>query len=268
MSSLTNQQVNQSYQGLIKLADSSTGITSSVQAVQDGLGNNTGLLIGTDYLGGSSLVPVYPTQRQKGGAGIATGAGTAMNAGSHGLVQSVLFYDKGNISYSSITFAIGTISSTQDTYEFAIYDGQVCPTAGFQPKIRLTAPLSATSADTTTTGLYTYAFSSDLVIEKGGFYFLLFRVTNPGAVAPTTRFRNPLNTIESAQFANNMLGVVLDYGGTCFPNVFRAGTGSAVGQLYGGLSSPLQASYSVNDMENGVSSTNQSLGGFVLNPVI
>jgi hypothetical protein len=268
MSSLTNQQVNQSYQGLIKLADSSTGITSSVQAVQDGLGNNTGLLIGTDYIGGSSLAPVYPVQRQKGGAGIAQGAGSAMNAGAQGLVQSVLFYDRGNISYSSITFGIGTISSTQDTYEFAIYDGQICPTAGFQPKTQLTSPLSATSADTTTTGLYTYAFSSDLVIEKGGFYYLLFRVTNPGAVAPTMRFRNPVNSAEQCQFANNMLGVVLEYGGTCFPNVFRGGNSPNIGQLYGGLSSPLQASYSVGTMETAVSSTNQTLGGFVLNPVI
>ena len=45
MSTLTGQQINQTYKGLLKLDDSSTGITQNLQAIQDGLGNNTGLQI-------------------------------------------------------------------------------------------------------------------------------------------------------------------------------------------------------------------------------
>ena len=40
MGQLTNQYVSQSYQGLLKLADSTTGVTATLQSVQDGLGNN------------------------------------------------------------------------------------------------------------------------------------------------------------------------------------------------------------------------------------
>ena len=203
----------------------------------------------------------------KGGTGIATGAGTAFNSGSHGLLQSVLFYDRGNIPYSSITFGIGTVSSTQDTVEFAIYDGQFCETEGYQPKDALTPFITITSADTVTTGLYTYNLTG-LTLDKGGFYFLCFRITNPGSVAPTFRFRNPNNSSAASQFAGTILGTVLDYGGTCFPNPFRAGTGQNIGQLYGGLSGAMQTSYSCADWITGTSSTNQSLGGFVLNPVI
>jgi hypothetical protein len=40
MGQLTNQYVSQSYQGLLKLEDSSNGVTATLQNVQDGLGNN------------------------------------------------------------------------------------------------------------------------------------------------------------------------------------------------------------------------------------
>ena len=43
MSALTGNNVKDTYQGLLKLANSATGITSNLQYVQDGLGNNTPL---------------------------------------------------------------------------------------------------------------------------------------------------------------------------------------------------------------------------------
>ena len=267
MSNLTGQQINQSFQGLLKLADSSTGITTSLQAVQDGLGNDTGLKIGTDYLGGASLVSSFQVQGMKGGAGMSTGAGTAFATNSHGRLNSVLFYDRGDIPYSSITFGIGTVSSTQDTYDFAIYDAQFCPTAGYQPKDALTPIITVSSADTVTTGLYTYNLTG-LTFDKGGFYFMCFRATNPTSVTPTFRFRTVNGTTIVSTIAGQYLGYVLDFGGTCFPNPYRAGTGGNSGQFYSGITGSMQTSYSVNDMENGVSSTNQSIGGFVLNPVI
>lgn len=42
MGTLTGQQINNTYDGLLKLSDSTTGITSTFQAIEDGLGNNTG----------------------------------------------------------------------------------------------------------------------------------------------------------------------------------------------------------------------------------
>lgn len=269
MSSLTSQQINNSYQGLLKLADSTTGITSSLQSIQDGLGNDTGLVIGTDYLGGSGIVScIRPQARGAGGAGMAAGTGTAFGSGSVNLLQSLLFYDRGDVLYSSITFGVGTVSSTQDEMSFAIYDGQYAGTAGYQPKDRITEILTITSAQTASTGLYTYNFSANTSFEKGGYYFLCFVVTNPGSVAPTVRLRTANNGTTASQIAGTLLGFVLDYAGTCYPNVFKAGTQQTIGQLYGGISGSLQNSYDVATLESGVSATNQNLGGFVLNPVI
>jgi hypothetical protein len=50
MSNLTGQQINQTYPGLLNLETSTTGITENLQAIQDGLGNNTGLRIATNQL--------------------------------------------------------------------------------------------------------------------------------------------------------------------------------------------------------------------------
>ena len=50
MSTLTGQQINLTYPGLLNLETSTTGITSNPQQIQDGLGNNTGIKIATNYL--------------------------------------------------------------------------------------------------------------------------------------------------------------------------------------------------------------------------
>ena len=269
MSSLSSQQINDSYQGLLKLADSTTGITSTLQSVQDGLGNDTGLVIGTDYLGGSGIVScVRPEPKGGGGPGITSGTGTSFGAGSINLLQSLLFYDRGGVSYSSITFGVGTVSSTQDEIQFAIYDGQYAGTAGYQPKERITEILTIPSGNTSTTGLYTYNFSANTSFEKGGYYFLCFVVTNPTSAAPTVRLRTPIQATTQGTFAGMMLGFVLGAGGTAYSCAFNAGTTTQIGQLYGAISGALVDSYSVATLESGVSQTAQSNGGFVLNPVI
>ena len=55
MSTLTGQQINLTYPGLLNLETSTTGITSSFQQIQDGLGNNTGLTIRQNQLQGGGL---------------------------------------------------------------------------------------------------------------------------------------------------------------------------------------------------------------------
>jgi hypothetical protein len=50
MSNLTGQAIQNTYDGLLNLQDSTTGITSSYQNIQDGLGNNTGAQIKQDGL--------------------------------------------------------------------------------------------------------------------------------------------------------------------------------------------------------------------------
>ncbi len=47
MGQLTNQYVSQSFQGLLKLEDSTTGVTGTLQYVQDGVGNNLPIQVST-----------------------------------------------------------------------------------------------------------------------------------------------------------------------------------------------------------------------------
>jgi hypothetical protein len=48
MGTLSGQTIQNTYDGLLKLEDSTNPITSSPQFIQDGLGNNTNMKIGTN----------------------------------------------------------------------------------------------------------------------------------------------------------------------------------------------------------------------------
>ena len=50
MSALTGNNVKDTYQGLLKLANSQTGVTGTLQYVQDGLGNNIPLQVSNTAL--------------------------------------------------------------------------------------------------------------------------------------------------------------------------------------------------------------------------
>ena len=270
MANLTSNQINQTYPGLLNLQTATTGITSSVQAIQDGLGNDTGLQIAENYLGGSSLQPFYQAQPNTTyGLGITSGVGTAFNSGSHNLLQSQVFYDPGVVVYSAITLAVGTITSTTDSVELGIYSSQVLQDGtGVQPKDRLVNLGSLNSTDLGTTGFKKIVFPSPMAFGKGGAHFLCFVITNPGAVAPTFRFRAQAATAGTyvVQLAS-MYGYVLEAGGTLYNNIFRAGTTQQLGQLYGGTTGALLASYGTGVGSTG-SSTAQSIPGFVLHTSI
>jgi hypothetical protein len=64
MGQLTNLYVSESYQGLIKLADSTTGVTGTLQYTQDGVGNNLPIQISTTQVNitGSLTVNGLPIQ--------------------------------------------------------------------------------------------------------------------------------------------------------------------------------------------------------------
>jgi hypothetical protein len=94
MSNLTGQQIQNTYEGLLNLEDSTTGITSNLQAIQDGLGNNTGARIATNFFTAPNvvnlnmnLIPDYM------GCGASAGVGTAHSANSQNRLQYNIFYD-------------------------------------------------------------------------------------------------------------------------------------------------------------------------------
>lgn len=269
MSSLTSTQINNTYPGLLKLANSTTGITSSIQSVEDGLGGDTGLKIKQDYIGGSSLVP-YPkadTTTMAYGIGVATsGAGTAFIAGSHNLLYSMFFYDRGNITYSAISYSIGTVSSTSDVVEMGIYNSQVTA-SGYQPKDLLVS-WTLSGSEVTTLGLAKKTLPSNLTLVEGGLYYLVYVITNPTVVTPTVRFRGSSAATTNGAINGILGGWVTDTTNAGYVNVNKVGVSLTSGQsYYSGINGPLQNSYAPATFVGTTSPTSSPVVGFVLHPV-
>jgi len=86
MSALTGNNVKDTYQGLLKLANSYTGVTGTLQYVQDGLGNNIPLQASNDTINftGNLLLNGSPITGQTGSSGTSGTSGTSGQAGSSG----------------------------------------------------------------------------------------------------------------------------------------------------------------------------------------
>ena len=101
MGQLTNLYVSQSYQGLLKLADSTTGVTSTLQSVQDGLGNNipikvsnttvqiTGSLIGTASYATQALSASWAPDSTDTGSLVTTASFNAFTSSIDGRVDAL-----------------------------------------------------------------------------------------------------------------------------------------------------------------------------------
>ena len=120
MSNLTGQQIKDTYDGLLNLQNSTTGITSTFQQIQDGLGNDTGLRIRQNQLQGGGLYSSTYLVPQFMGNSVQLAAGTQFAAGTQNIIQASPFYDSGVFSYSAMSFYVGTATSTSDTCEAAI----------------------------------------------------------------------------------------------------------------------------------------------------
>lgn len=185
MSNLTGQQINQTYPGLLNLATSTTGITSSFQAIQDGLGNNTGLSIKQNGLFGGGVLSYNQFQPQFMGSGYQLTGALQYAAGIQNTIIATPFYDNGIYSYSAITTYTSTITSTSDTVEYAIYSAQIINPFGLYPYQQI---VSGITADTTSTGAKTFVLPSNISMSGtgAGVYFLVYKISN-GGVQPTYR---------------------------------------------------------------------------------
>lgn len=186
MSTLTGAQIKDTYQGLLKLANSTTGITQSLQNVEDGLGNPTGLRISTNQLESENIVSFIPLKAQYYGPGFTNTAPQAYSAGIQNTIFDGLFIDSGNYAYSAITLNVVTATTSSDTFEMALYSAQMVNPLGIFPHAVI---VSGITADTTTTGLKTFVFPSEVSFSGygSGVYFAVFKISN-GGVTPTVRF--------------------------------------------------------------------------------
>lgn len=187
MSSLSGQTIQSSYQGLLKLADSSTGITTSLQAIQDGLGNNTGLKIATDQLEAPNVLSMVPLPGSYYGSGIGGDGTTPFPAGSQGKIYAYPFYDQGKFEYSAMTVWVSTATTVSDTIEAAFYTPQMINPNGIFPSEVVLSGISITTTGGTGTKLITFPTNLSFSGYGGGLFFFVWKFTS--ANNPNVRYR-------------------------------------------------------------------------------
>lgn len=266
MSTLTGQQIKDTYDGLLKLDDSTAGITASYQQIQDGLGNDTNTRISTQGILSPNIVNMNNLKPDYAGNGFVSGAGSVQPANTQNRVLYVPFYDPGVFSFSAISYQLGTLSSTSDVVSVAFYTAQQVPLCGVAPRDLIMSGITLDSFAPATTGVKTTILPSTLSFSGtgGGFYIAAFYISNAG-ITPTVRYGGPVIQIANQSYAYN-LGFYLN----------SAGTSLAVGQRLGSFSGNLsilnnlqfQTSYTPADISTNLSTTNTgSVIGFGLKTI-
>jgi hypothetical protein len=191
MANLTNQQIKDTYYGLLNLETATTGITSTYQQIQDGLGNNTNTRISTSGIISPNIVGMNNLKPDYGGLGFSTAASTPVATTQNKIVYE-LFYDPGVYSYSAISYNVGSATTTNDVMTMAFYTLQQVPLYGISPS---TLILSGITLTTNSTGVKTTTLPSTLSFSGtgGGWYVAAFIISNSG-VTPTTRLSTPILT--------------------------------------------------------------------------
>jgi hypothetical protein len=245
MGTLSGQTIQNTYDGLLKLEDSTNPITSSPQFIQDGLGNNTNMKIGTNIFSSSNTVPM-------GGEWIPEFVGpgyritaTAWNADTQNKILYYPFYDAGQFAYSAMTVSINSVSNNGTSLDLAFYDTQYIPGLGIAPKDLV---LSGISIASSVSGLTTVTFASNMSYSGtgGGFKCAVLKLSNSGA---TPNF----NITQDRQFSNNTFGYSQTTGyvtNTSTARVIGIRSANRIGDriLLTSLTD-FQTSYSANDIE-------------------
>jgi hypothetical protein len=259
MGTLTGQQIKDTYEGLLKLEDSTTGITSTYQPIQDGLGNNTGSRISTKGILSPNLPGFNNLKPDYMGLGFSPNPGTAP-ANSQNRTLYIPFYDTGLWSYSAISYNVNTITSTSDVVNAAIYTMQQVPTIGVAPKDLIMSGITLIS---NSTGLKTTTLPSTLSFSGTGGYYVMAVIISNGGVTPTIRYTPPNAFLNHNQSYATSLGLYLNVAGTSTNVGSRAQNLANANALFilNNLSS-FQTSYSTSDITTNISTSVGPGGGY------
>ena len=265
MGTLTGQQINNTYDGLLKLADSTTGITQSLQNIEDGLGNATGLRITIGQLESDNIPSFVPLKAQYYGPGFtATNIGQ-FGAGTQNIILASPFYDNGNYSYSALTLFTTTATSTSDTIELALYTSQMINPFGLYPH---TPIISGITADTTTTGQKTYVFPSNISMSGygAGVYWLVYKISN-GGVQPT--WRGGVGNLQGLVGINTIYGSIQSFTTNTYTSQpFRFNNTAGNFQAFTGtttFNNPFSST--LNTTQSSSTSITGNMPGFILHTV-
>jgi len=249
----------------MNLENSTSGITSTYQPLQDGLGNNTGTRISTQGILSPNLPSLNNLMPDYGGTGFGTATvAPAANTQNRTLYQ--IFYDTGFYSYSAITYNVGTLTSTSDVVDIGFYSLQLVPGIGIAPKDLI---MSGVTLISNSTGLKTTTLPSTLSFSGngGGFHIMAITITN-GNVTPTVRYTTNNGFNSQNQSYATSLGLYLANAGNAL-NVGHKMAGVTNNIFVLNNLSTLQSSYSTSDIINNISTTTINGGyGFGLNTIM
>jgi len=264
MSVLTGQQINLTYPGLLNLATATTGITSNPQQIQDGLGNNTGIKIATNFLTAPNVLGVQDYKGDYYGLGFTSNAGTPV-ASSQNIIIGQPFYDNGLYDYSAITYNIITATTTSDVITCGFYNSQYVDGVGLAPYQLLQSGITLT---TNSTGVKTTSLPSTLSFSGygPGYYWWMYKVSNAG-LTPTVRvgssalagFATPL-----VMFAK--LGYTLLPAGTQIAASIKSIAAGSPVIAYSGLTN-FQTSYSSANVRTFSTTVQPQVIGMALNTI-
>lgn len=265
MANLAPLPINTSYPGVLNLETATTGITQNLQALQDGLGNNTGFQIAEDRLEGGNLFNIYSPP----GIPQYFGNGFTATAISPGAVQNSLisftFYDNGEYSYSAVSVNCITLEAGSSV-DIAFYNTQYLDTYGYVPYQKL---VSEVNISTTSTGIKTASFASPLSFSGTGpgVYYCVIRYNT--ASTPLVRL-SPAGTNVST-YLNWLLcskfGLQYNAAGTATLLPFRANPGTTSttpGNHYNTASFP--TTFTSTEF-NTLTSTSVFVNGFLLHTI-
>lgn len=267
MANLTNQQIKDTYPGLLNLNIATTGITSTPQQITDGLGNNTGSQIGTNFFYAPSLFGIRTVTPDNIGTGVSSISVTPPTGNTNNNIYFFPFYDTGYHVYSAITTIIPAVTTTNDVMTAALYSSQLLYNGyGVMPYQNLLSGITlpttgATNAMRTTTLPQNFSFSG----TGPGIYYLAINIQNAG-VSPTFRWGQTANAQTGI---NNFLSVFYGSAQGLTTNILNASISK------GGLSSTQTfnggwlAQYSESDIVSRwiTSGTSPTQMGFLLRTV-
>lgn len=264
MANLSNQQIKDTFYGLLNLNTATTGITSTPQAITDGLGNNTGVRIGTNFLSAPTIANLDCSLKPDMlGQGFGTSA-TAPVANSQNRLVYNIFYDTGVYSYSALSYNLNTVSTTSDVLDFYFYSLQLVPGYGVAPRNLIMSGISLPT--TGATGVRTVTLPSTLSFSGtgGGYYVYAYYITNSG-VTPTVRITTPTIAARNQAFAET-LGYYMNAANTAAQLGSRIATITTTNAFVINTLS-VQSSYSQSDIINNLSTTLAPAYGFGLRTI-
>lgn len=261
MSNLTGQQIKDTYDGLLNLENSTSGITSTPQQIQDGLGNNTGTKIATNWLTNPMVLGAMEYKADYYGLGF-TANGVAPTANSQNVMIAQLMYDNGSFDFSAITYNVITATTSTDTVTCAFYTAQYVDGVGLAPSTLIQSGITLT---VNSTGVKVTSLPSTLSFSGygPGYYFFVYKISN-GGVTPTTRLGGTPGSMTASVISGSKLGFTLTPTGTA-ANLSIKGVNQAM-VVYSGLTN-FQTSYSSADVRTFSSTVAPTPWGFALNTI-